>query len=182
MFLRGQPREIIQSIHVHLATREGYEVRLRRVSPDNPLRAGRPFEPRQFGEERLNKQRRHTEAPAVGGGDHAASGGAMRRDEAGDDFGGDVRLSHNIKTAASTSAPISPSTPARTDDAIPVSQRGFKTSRTSSPSSSRFDGSAFAPVTTTTGRHPAPSAARTARLSRLSPRYRSVCFGRPMRE
>ena len=72
--------------------------------------------------------------------------------------------------------------PARMDEAIPVSQLVFKTSRTSSPSNSRLDSSAYAPVTTTTGLHPAPSAARAARLSKLSPRNRRVCLGLPMRE
>ena len=67
-------------------------MRLGRVSLDDLLRAGRPFDPRQLGEQRPAEQRRRAEAPAVDGGDDGRSGGAVCRNEVGDDFGGDVRL------------------------------------------------------------------------------------------
>jgi len=52
---------------------------------------------------------------------------------------------------------------------------------TSSPRKAFLDGVASAPVTTTTGRHPASSATDAARLSIVSPPNRSSCFGLPIR-
>jgi hypothetical protein len=51
----------------------------------------------------------------------------------------------------------------------------------SSPRKAFLDGVALAPVTTTTGQHPAFSATDAARLSNDCPRNSSVCFGFPIR-
>jgi hypothetical protein len=62
------------------------------VPLDNPLRAGCPFEPYQFGGRAPAEQGQRAEAAIVDGGDNGASGVAMGRDEARDNVGGDVRL------------------------------------------------------------------------------------------
>ena len=95
----------------------------------------------------------------------------MSRNKPGNDFRVTKGWSHNIRTTAAAWGFVvtSASMPTRTDELIPDSHCWFSTSRTSSPRKAFPDAAASAPVTTTTGRHPASIATDAARLSIVPP-------------